>query len=677
MKRLLLLLSWLLLSLVARAQYSGTGTVSLTAPVGASGVQWYTLSSGAPVAISGQTSPTYAAGTSGIYLATYQLAGQGDCTDYTIVISQGSSVTLNGSTNNTGGSNYQWYQEDVAVSGATTANYAATTGGRYRFEFDNGGSCAIKSDDYTVYTLTPCATPSVGGAAAFAGGPLCATANTGTVTLSGQTGAVVTWQTSTNGGTTWSDLAGTSGRSYYGFVTAANGQQYRAVVNGGSGCASENSTPVTITTSAGACTAPGTPIAGPVPPALPTTCDYPSAPANIVLTGTTTATYLLVDMASGVIAGVNTSTPSFSNVAAGVYYAVAAQTSATLVNATVGKLVSDVGDAVSGCVVWSPTVALKVCTTTCDATSAPASLSFTASTAPAGLTTTYVLVDLAINTIAALSNTPSFGGIATGDYEALAIHTPTATTLTVGSSLYTYLTGSGLTNCGGTGSVVSNALFFKVCSSPPPALPPTVAINTPNNVIIPVAATATSANPPISGTATALASVTVNAPGGQVCLTAADASGNWTCSSLTFAIGSQTVTATASNTAGVSSPATASFTVVQTPVACANPSVGGTVAFAGTLPLCNAGNAGTLTLSGQTGAVIKWQTSTDGGSTFTDIANTSTSLAFTNAANNQQYRAMVHSGGSCSPAFSSPVTITTSAAACSVACAVLPDTIAK
>ncbi|MVM31638.1 hypothetical protein GO755_16445 [Spirosoma sp. HMF4905] len=406
----------------------------------------------------------------------------------------------------------------------------------------------------------------------------------------------------------------------------------------------------------------------PTPPTtLPITCDYATAPANVVLTSTpvaasVTASYLLVDMTSGRIVSVNPATASFSNTPAGVYYAVAAYTSTTLVNATVGKLVSEVSDA-TGCVMWSQSVGIRVCSTTCDATTAPTSFTFTASTPPASATTTYVLINLATNTIAAISSTPTFSGVAAGDYEAMAVYTPGSFTAGVGASLYAYLNNITVNACG-TGAVVSNGLFFKVCAS----VPPTIAITSPANT------TTTSTNPPISGTATPLASVTVNAPGGQQCITTASAAGSWTCTSLTFTVGSQTVTAVASNTAGVSTTATTTFTVVSS---CANPSVGGLVAFLGTLPLCNTTNAGNVTLSGNTGAVVKWQTSTDGGTTFTDITSTATGLSFTNAANNQQYRAVVNNGVGCANANSTPVTITTSAANCTVNCLVTPGVITK
>lgn len=97
---------------------------------------------------------------------------------------------------------------------------------------------------------------------------------------------------------------------------------------------------------------------------------------------------------------------------------------------------------------------------------------------------------------------------------------------------------------------------------------------------------------------------------------------------------------------------------------CSSPSVGGTVTYSGQTPLCNTGNTGTVTLSGQTGNVVKWQTSTDGGTVWTDIVSNSTSYTFTNAANGQRYRAVVSNGVACADANATPVIISTSASGC-------------
>ena len=123
----------------------------------------------------------------------------------------------------------------------------------------------------------------------------------------------------------------------------------------------------------------------------------------------------------------------------------------------------------------------------------------------------------------------------------------------------------------------------------------------------------------------------------------------------------------------------ASPVVVVLTGCCPNPSIGGSLTLTGTLPLCSVSNQGVLSLTGQTGTVVKWQTSTNGGTTWTNLVGTAglTQYSFSNAQNNQQYRAVVNNGGSCSDATSTVITTITSASACSVDCNVKPGSIVK
>jgi hypothetical protein len=58
------------------------------------------------------------------------------------------------------------------------------------------------------------------------------------------------------------------------------------------------------------------------------------------------------------------------------------------------------------------------------------------------------------------------------------------------------------------------------------------------------------------------------------------------------------------------------------------------------------GTSGTLTLTGYTGTITKWQKSINGGTTWTDIVNTSTTYTYTNQTDGTQFRAVV-TNGSC------------------------------
>ena len=95
---------------------------------------------------------------------------------------------------------------------------------------------------------------------------------------------------------------------------------------------------------------------------------------------------------------------------------------------------------------------------------------------------------------------------------------------------------------------------------------------------------------------------------------------------------------------------TATTNVVVSPA-----SVGGTVSSNATV--CNGSNSGTLTLSGQTGNIVRWMFSTNGGSNWSQIANTTTSQTYLNLVTNTIYKAVVLSPG-CDTAYSSTATIT-------------------
>jgi hypothetical protein len=84
------------------------------------------------------------------------------------------------------------------------------------------------------------------------------------------------------------------------------------------------------------------------------------------------------------------------------------------------------------------------------------------------------------------------------------------------------------------------------------------------------------------------------------------------------------------------------------------PPIGGSVSSA-VHP--TATNSGTLTLSGHTGTIVKWQRSTNSGVTWTDIVNTSTTNSYTNQIDGTLYRAQLTSG-TCGNTFSASGMIT-------------------
>ncbi|MFL5753413.1 MAG: gliding motility-associated C-terminal domain-containing protein [Bacteroidia bacterium] len=75
------------------------------------------------------------------------------------------------------------------------------------------------------------------------------------------------------------------------------------------------------------------------------------------------------------------------------------------------------------------------------------------------------------------------------------------------------------------------------------------------------------------------------------------------------------------------------------------PTVPGTISGGGTF--CATSGSGTLTLSGNTGGVLNWMSSTDGGITWTNIANTTTTLNYVGITQNTLYSAVVQNSAFC------------------------------
>jgi Fungalysin metallopeptidase (M36) len=72
--------------------------------------------------------------------------------------------------------------------------------------------------------------------------------------------------------------------------------------------------------------------------------------------------------------------------------------------------------------------------------------------------------------------------------------------------------------------------------------------------------------------------------------------------------------------------------------------------------LCSGANSGALLLSGHTGNILNWESSTDNFATKTTIANTSTVLTYTNLTQETKYRAVVQNG-TCVASNSAPATL--------------------
>ncbi len=161
-------------------------------------------------------------------------------------ICQGSNITLN-VTAGTGSIDHWEYSTDGGVTWvivANTANSYTYVGGapptvRFRV-FVINGSCAGDYSNIKVVTVNPSTVPGT----VTANATECSGINGATLTLAGHTGAITRWQSSIDGGTIWSNIANTATTQNY--LNLTQSTMYRAQVKSGL-CTELNSTPATIT----------------------------------------------------------------------------------------------------------------------------------------------------------------------------------------------------------------------------------------------------------------------------------------------------------------------------------------------------------------------------------------------------------------------------------------------
>ena len=354
------------------------------------------------------------------------------------------------------GITYEWHTASNNPGAGTLVNTpGSVVAGTYYLYAKNSTGCYSVASTAVTATINACTCPAGTTAPVIAESSLTNTCPTTTVSLAGLTntgtkpaGTTLVWSTKkvpTSPADTLTSLTGIS----------TGGKYYAMYYHKASNCYSPaDSVNVSMTD----CESP----LPPLPPPSPV-CDY-SAPANITLTAVTEPagflkTYLLVDMANGQIVQTNATAPSFTNVGAGNYYAVAAYYKGTLEDATVGQVITNVSSS-EGCLKYSPPLVFRVCGT-CDFTTAPATITFTAAPSPtSGATTTYVLIDEYTNKIKAISGTASFAAVDTGYYAVVAVYRTKAVNFVVGDVLYDKVTL--LDSCYTT----SNSIHYRVCSAP-------------------------------------------------------------------------------------------------------------------------------------------------------------------------------------------------------------------
>jgi len=155
---------------------------------------------------------------------------------------QGGSVVLNANTGT--GLSYQWFKNAVAINGATSSSYTASTSGSYTVVVTNtSGFSATSTATIVTVNASPTATITPATATAFCAG--------GSVVLNANTGAGLSYQWKLNG----TNISGATSSTY----TANASGSYTVTVTNASACsATSTATIVTVNPSPTATITPAT-----------------------------------------------------------------------------------------------------------------------------------------------------------------------------------------------------------------------------------------------------------------------------------------------------------------------------------------------------------------------------------------------------------------------------------
>ncbi|QEC66767.1 T9SS type A sorting domain-containing protein [Panacibacter ginsenosidivorans] len=482
---------------------------------------------------------------------------------------------------------YQWRKSGTDIPGETNStliisNVAASDAAEYDVIISGpaGYSCPTIFSTKATLTVNPL---SVGGSVSGTS-TVCSGSNNGTLTLSGQTGNVVRWESSTDGGATWTTIANTTTSQSY--INLTQTTLYRAVVQSGV-CSIANSSSATITVN---------PVS--VGGSLGGTTSVCSGSNNGTLT-LSGQTGNVVRWESSVNGGAtwttiaNTTTlQSYTNLTQTIQYRAVVQSSVCSISNSSSAIITvnpiSVGGAVSG--------AATVCS---GSNSGTLTLS--------GQTGTIIRWESSTD-----------GGI-------------TWTTITNTTTTQSYT------------NIIQTTQFRAVVQSG--------ACSITNSSSATITANPVSIGGAVSGTATVCSgsnsgTLTLSGQTGNVVRWESSVNSGTTWTTIANTTTSQSYTNLTQTTqyraivqSGVCSIANSSSVIITV-----NPvSVGGTLTPSSAIG-CSGSNNGSISLSGQTGSVIRWESSVNAGTSWTAISNTSTTQAYNNLTQTTIYRAVVQSG---------------------------------
>lgn len=485
------------------------------------------------------------------------------------------------------GSVLNWeYSDDLGITWFNISNTTTsqsyddlTTETWYRANVQNA-SCPVSTSTIAKALISP---TSVGGTTAGGTTPACASGNSGTITLSGKTGNVLQWESSIDGGATWSVIANTTTSNPY--INLTTTTRYRAQVQSGV-CPAVYSSQRIITINplsvGGAVTANATECSG-------------SNGATLTLAGNT-----------GTIPNWQSSTDGGA-------------TWSTIANTTPTQTYTNL----TTTTLYRAQVKSGVCATV---NSTPATITIVPNSNGGTISSSMTVCNGANDDTLVLSG--FVGSIM--DWESSIdgglTFSPVGTT---NDSLF-------FTNL--TVPTVYRAIVQAGSCASANSTPVTVSID----------------QPTVGGTLSSDATECASSNNGTINLlgqtgttsfweSSTDAGATWTpiantTTALNYTNLSTTTLYRTTVQNGTCLPALSdTVTITVDPI-----TVGGTVSSNTTI--CESNNSGTLTLTGETGNVLNWESSSDGGFTWVSIANTTTSQGYLNLSNNTLYRAVVQSG---------------------------------
>jgi gliding motility-associated-like protein len=539
------------------------------------------------------------------------------------------------------------------------------------------------NDNHTNHMVTNNAA-SVGGTVT-GGTNVCFNSNSGNVSLSGHVGSVVNWEQSIDGGFIWTNLSNTTTSQSYSNLTVPT--QYRAVVQNAS-CPTSTSLATTMTIDA-------TSIGGNITGAI-NVC----VTANSGILTSTGKTGVVLDWESSTVSPAGPyislatagNTLAFLNLATTTYYRVIVQNgSCSAVNSSV-KTVTVNPASVGGTISASDTVCESGNTGTLTLSGQTGSISWQSSTngitfaavVPANTTTSLTYNNLSVTTY---YRTRITSGVCSATFSDTAIIT--VDNLSIGGTLSSNalicsgVNGDTINLAGQLGNVVDwessidgGAAWLPLGNTTTSDIYSNVTQNTLFRALVQNGVCAAQYSDTVSLT------IVPNAVGGNILgASTVCASGNagnltlvgftstvvdWqqsTDGGTTFVpIGNTTITQPYAGLATttifqviVGSGTCPNDTSVTATITVDQPSTGGIVSLDDTV--CAGANGDTLNLAGHSGSVVQWELSTDNGTTWLTLSNTSTSQIYNNVLTTSLFRVRVQNG-ICPAANSVPAIIT-------------------